>query len=70
MKPAKKTAVTNMTLEEIEAAPSLTDWERLRKMDDAAITRAAASDPDALPLDDDFFEAARRLPPEALLIRK
>jgi hypothetical protein len=58
-----------MTLEEIETAPSLTDWERLTNMDDAAVTKAAKSDPDALPLDDAFFKTARRLPPELLRVR-
>ncbi len=67
MKPIKKPAITNMTLEEIQSAPSRTDWERLMKMDDATVTKAAKSDPDALPVDDDFFETARRLPPELLL---
>jgi hypothetical protein len=67
MKPAKKMPLTNMTLEEIETAPSLTDWERLMNMDDAVIARAAKSDPDALPLGDTFFETARRLPPKLLL---
>jgi uncharacterized protein (DUF4415 family) len=56
-----------MTLEEIETAPSLTDWGRLMNMDDATVTKAAKSDPDALPLGDAFFETARRLTPELLL---
>ena len=36
-------------------------------MPDKEITSAAETDADNLPLDDPFFEAARRLPPSALL---
>lgn len=33
-----------------------TDWERVDSMTDEEIEEAARSDPDALPLDDDFWE--------------
>lgn len=59
-----------MSIEEINATPSLTDWKRLEEMDDADITRAAEADPDAQPLSDDFFETVRRVPPEKLLKNK
>ena len=62
-----KESPTRMTLRDAQAAASQTDWERLNNMPDEAITSAAESDPDNLPLDDPFFETARRLPPSALL---
>ena len=65
-KPHKKPP-TRMTLREAQEAGSQTDWQRLRDMPDKAVTSAAETDPDNLPLDDPFFETARRLPPSALL---
>lgn len=62
-----RTSPTRLTLREAQAAPSQTDWERLKALPDEAITSAAESDPDNLPLDDPFFETARRLLPAALL---
>ena len=56
-----------MTLREAQAAASQTDWQRLNNMTDEEITRAAEADTDNLPLDDPFFETARRLPPADLL---
>lgn len=59
-----------MTLRDAQAAAqngSQTDWKRLKDMPDEAITKAAESDPDNLPLDDPFFETAKHLPPSALL---
>ena len=67
MSASHKTPLTRMTLREAQAAASQTDWQRLNNMTDEEITRAAESDPDNLPLDDLFFETARRLPPAALL---
>ena len=58
---------TRMTLRDAQAADSKTDWQRLKDMPDAAITLAAEEDSDNLPLDDPFFETARRLQPSALL---
>ena len=40
-----------------------TDWERLRSMTEAEIDEAARSDPDNPPLDEEFFERAKRLSP-------
>ena len=40
-------------------AESQTDWERVDSMTDEEIEEAAWSDPDALPLDDDFWKDAR-----------
>ena len=57
----------NLTLAEIKASASRTDWPRLRAMSEKDINKAAAGDPDALPLDDPFFETARSLSPSALL---
>ena len=56
-----------MTLREAQAAASQTDWQRLNNMTDEEITRTAEADTDNLPLDDPFFETARRLPPADLL---
>lgn len=36
-----------------------TDWDRVRGMTEEEIERAAASDPDALPLDEAFWRKAR-----------
>jgi len=36
-------------------AESETDWERVRGMTDQEVEEAARSDPDALPLDDEFW---------------
>ena len=66
-KPAPDTPATRMTLRDAQAAASQTDWQRLNAMTDEEITRAAESDAETLPLDDAFFETARRLPPSALL---
>ena len=65
-KPHKKPP-TRMTLREAQDAGSQTDWQRLRDMPDEAVTSVAETDSDNLPLDDPFFETARRLPPSALL---
>ena len=37
---------------------NLTDWERVKSMSDAEIEANALSDPDALPFDDDWKNAA------------
>lgn len=66
-KPATGTPTTRMTLRDAQASASQTDWQRLKDMPDEEIIRAAESDADNLPLDDPFFETARRLPPSALL---
>ena len=58
---------TRMTLRDAQAADSQTNWQRLKDMPDEVITSAAETDPDNLPLDDPFFETARRLSPSALL---
>jgi hypothetical protein len=36
-----------------------TDWERLRRMSDADIHAAVASDPDIIPTDGDFWGTAK-----------
>jgi uncharacterized protein (DUF4415 family) len=36
-----------------------TDWDRVRAMTDAEVEAAAAADPDALPLDEEFWRTAR-----------
>lgn len=64
---SQKTPPTRMTLRDAQAAASQTDWQRVKDMPDEAITAAAEADADNLPLDDPFFETARRLPPSALL---
>ena len=67
MKSGSAKKVTRLSLNEIKAAASRTDWPRLKAMSEKDITEAAAGDADALPMDDPFLEAARRLPPSALL---
>jgi hypothetical protein len=64
---SRKTSPVRMSLSEVRGAASQTDWQRLKDMSDNDITRAAESDPDALPLDDPFFATARRLDPSELL---
>lgn len=64
---SSKKPTSRMALRDTQAAESKTDWQRLHDMSDEAITSAAETDPDNLPLDDPFFETARRLPPSALL---
>ena len=64
---SQKKPPTCMTLRDAQAAASQTDWQRVKDMPDEAITTAAEADADNLPLDDPFFETARRLPPSALL---
>jgi len=59
--------VTRMSLRDVQAADSQTDWQRLNDMPEEAITSAAEADLDNLPLDDPFFETARRLAPSTLL---
>ncbi len=58
---------TRMSLNDIHSTSSKTDWQHLKDMSDTAITLAAEADSDNLPLDDPFFETARRLHPSALL---
>ena len=43
-----------------------TDWERVRAMTDEEITAAALDDPDAQPLDDEFWRTAEILQAPAL----
>lgn len=64
---SNKKPPTRMALSDAQAAESKTDWQRLKDMPDAAITLAAEEDADNLPLDDPFFETARRLQPSTLL---
>jgi uncharacterized protein (DUF4415 family) len=67
MKSVSEKKVTRPSLTVVRDATSKTDWPRLQSMSEKDITQAAAGDPDALPLDDPFFEAARNLPLSALL---
>ncbi|MDL2216993.1 BrnA antitoxin family protein [Desulfovibrio sp. OttesenSCG-928-M14] len=64
---SNKKAHTRMTLRDAQTADSKTDWSRLKDRPDKLITLAAEEDVDNLPLDDLFFETARRLPPSVLL---
>jgi uncharacterized protein (DUF4415 family) len=41
-----------------------TDWERLRRMSDADIHAAVASDPDIIPTDEDFWGTAKVVLPQ------
>lgn len=62
-----KTKPTRMTLRDAQTADSKTDWQRIKGMPDTETTLAAEADADNLPLDDPFFETARRLHPSTLL---
>lgn len=62
-KTSNKKPRTRITLHDVQAAESKTDWQRLNDMPDAAVTLAAEEDADNLPLDEAFFEVARRLQP-------
>lgn len=64
---SNKNPRTRMTLRDAQTAESKTGWQRLKDMPDTAATLAAEEDADNLPLDDPFFETARRLQPSALL---
>jgi uncharacterized protein (DUF4415 family) len=48
------------------AAEGRTDWDRVGAMTDEEIEAAAASDPDALPLDEAFWRDARVVFPRAV----
>jgi len=52
---------TRYTAEEVKKLPSLTDWARVDAMTDEELTANALSDPDNPPLDDAFFEKAKRM---------
>lgn len=65
----KNETTTRHTLESAAQEPSRTDWQRLQALSDAAITQAAQADPDARPVDENFFDAARRVRIEDLLPR-
>jgi len=67
MKSDSDEKVTRLTLDEIKTAASKTDWPRLKGLSEKDILEAAQGDPDALPLDDPFFESARSLSLSALL---
>ena len=54
---APKMGILN-TREERQDLSDLTDWERVKSMSDAEIEANALSDPDALPFDDDWENAA------------
>lgn len=58
----KPDETTRLSLAALRKQPSRTDWQRVAALTDAEITAAAENDPDALPLDDAFFEVARRMP--------
>lgn len=62
MKKKPDETTTRLSLAELRKQPSRTDWQRVAALTDAEITAAAESDPDALPLDDAFFDVARRVP--------
>jgi len=70
MKKKPDETTTRLSLAELRKQPSRTDWQRVAALTDAEITAAAESDPDALPLDDAFFEVARRMPPAQLGARE
>jgi len=67
MKIGSAEKLTSLTLDEIKNSTSKTDWPRLKGMSEKDILKAANEDPEALPLDDPFFESARSLPLSSLL---
>jgi uncharacterized protein (DUF4415 family) len=52
------------TGETLKSEPG-TDWERLRRLDEAAIHAAIEADPDACPTDEAFWQAAKVVMPHA-----
>ncbi len=66
-----KTDTTRVTVKAGEPLPKgATDWERLDRMTDAEVTRAALSDPDAQPLSPEQLEKMRRVSRVKLLRRR
>ena len=59
--------IVQYTAEEVRNLPRLTDGARADAMTDEELTANALSDPDNPPLDDDFFEKAKRVKLEDLL---
>lgn len=64
---SNKPKTTKVNLGQLRDMQTGTDWHRVDALTEADILAAAKNDPDALPLDDAFFAAARKLPPAALL---
>lgn len=52
---------TRYAAAEIDALPSQTDWARVDSMSDEELTANALADPDNPPLDDAFFDKAKRM---------
>ena len=57
-----KDAPTGKTLKKHKAKG--TDWEALRRMDDAEIHASVTADPDARPTDADFWKTAKLVMPK------
>jgi uncharacterized protein (DUF4415 family) len=57
--------ITTVSADDLDQLESRTDWEALQNKDDAEIERDVASDPDAVLLDRDWFEAARIVDPSS-----
>lgn len=54
---------THVSAEETREMESHTDWERLRTFSDEEIAQAVDEDPDAMLLDEEWFETAVVLHP-------
>jgi uncharacterized protein (DUF4415 family) len=53
--------IVSYSAQELRQHPSQTDMDRAASMTDEELTANALSDPDAQPLDDDFFKRAKRM---------
>lgn len=58
-------STTNVPSEELDQLESKTDWERVRERSDEEIEEAVENDPDAMMLDEEWFEKARLVVPTA-----
>jgi uncharacterized protein (DUF4415 family) len=56
---------TSYTAEELEEMESQTDWEALEEKTDEEIEAAVREDPDAVLLDEDWFEKAKLVVPSS-----
>lgn len=61
----KRTITLSSKADALRDQEERTDWERLRRMSDEDAEKAAASDPDAPPTDEEFWDQARLVRPKS-----
>ena len=59
-----RSRITRVTAEQAAMLPDMSDWERVRRLTDAEITKAIAEDPDAEDLGLEFWKHAKLVLPE------